>query len=372
MEGPYAQGNKTAAFLVRMSLERWASRCLRADNTSVIVAYFDPPGTLPADLTREGSTASTASTLLTSDLAGNTSLNDDIELDPSFYDADEGIRVFRSVHKKHVGNKKRKHGIKGNQGAEENRIARPWSLGKPHCLLKKEPRCLHGARLSSCPLKHSVSEDSSSIRMITGRPDRFVSASTTDLLAEKTGRLDQQPGSDAAPLQQNCIAPPERSTEVKTDDTSCAGHGVRQVASNITNSSHCLSNSDASVTCVSECKREQALRQKSPLKGSSQGAAPALIAAMWPSSMAMSADSLGVCKQKVFRRCRSKKRGRKKAEGSENEDKSHGCKAAKRKHSPGGCRPMKRRRVIAAVKSRLLKTVIHRTRLHVKTALRRS
>ena len=368
MEGPYAKGNKTAAFLVRMSLERWASRCLRADNTSVIVAYFDPPGTQP-DLTREGSTASTASTLLTSDLAGNTSLNDDIELDPSFYDADEGIRVFQSVHKKH---KKRKHGIKGNQGTEVNRVARPWSLGKPHCLLKKEPRCSHGARLSSCPLKHNVSVDPISIRVITGRPDRFVSASTTDLLAEKTGRLDQQLDSDAAQPQQKCIAPPERSPEVKTDDASCAGHGVRQVASNITNSSHCLSISDSSDTCVSECKLGQTLRQKSPLKGVSQGAAPALVAAMWPSSMAMSADSRGGCKQKAFRRCRSKKRGTKKAGGSENEDKSHGSKAGKRKHSPGGSRPLKRRRMIAAVKTRLLKTVIHRTRLHSKTALRRS
>lgn len=387
MEGPYAQGNKTAAFLVRMSLERWASRCLRADNTSVIVAYFDPPGTLPADLTREASIASTASTLLTSDLAGNTSLHDrdpltfdenfggdDVELDPSFYDGDEGIRMFQSVHKKHGGHKKRKHVTKGNRGAEENRIARRWSLGKSNRLLQKKTRCLHSAKLRSCPLKHSVSEDLSTLKVPVGQPDRSVLASTADLHAEKTDKVDQQPGGDSADLQQKCIVPQERSADGKADETvaSCSGHGVRQVASNITNSSHCLNNSDMSVTCTTECEHEQALRQKSPLKDSlSEGSAPALVAAMWPSSMAPSADDSVSRVENALRRCRSKKLARK-TEESENEDKSHRCKAAKRQHSPGGCRPLKRRRVIGAVKSRLLKTVIHRTRLHVKTALRRS
>ena len=401
MDGPYAHGSKTAAFLVRMSLERWAARNLRADNTSVIVAYFDPPGTTSADLTRESSTLSNASTLLTSDPVGNLGLHDadhvafgvnfgvDVDLDPSFYDADEAVHLYPSVHQKHGCERKRKHVTKGNGGTEENGIIRPWSLTKSNCLLHKKRCSLPCSRgkLNSCLLKnkHRVSDGSSSaaphdteleFKVLIGHPDKFVSASTTGVESEQIDthlKRDKQLSSDSAHpniIQHKCIAAQPSGEAV----AGCGSVSVRQVASNITNSSHCLHKGDLSVACKdAESKHQQGLRPKSQVKSSSvsrQGTAPALVSPMWPTSMVSCVPLEGSGTKNAFRQCRRKKPLRK-AEENENEDKSHGGRV-KRQHSSGACRPLKRRRTVATVKSRLLKTVIHRTRLHVKTAPRRS
>ncbi|KAI0223253.1 Protein phosphatase 1D [Lamellibrachia satsuma] len=297
MDGPYAHGSKTAAFLVRMSLDRWAARNLRADNTSVIVAYFDPPGTTSADLTRESSTLSNASTLLTSDP------------------------------------------VDGSSSA-----------------------ALHDTELE--------------FKVLIGHPDKFVSASTTGVESEQIDRhlkRDKQLSSDSAHpniIQHKCIAAQPSGEAV----AGCASVSVRQVASNITNSSHCLHKGDLSVACKdAESKHQQGLRPKSQVKSSSvsrQGTAPALVSPMWPTSMVSCVPLEGSGTKNALRQCRRKKPLRK-AEENENEDKSHGGRV-KRQHCSGACRPLKRRRTVATVKSRLLKTVIHRTRLHVKTAPRRS
>jgi len=85
---PYI-GRKPASWLVHVALDRWSKRMLRADNTSVIVAYFDPPGLHSDSLLRQPSDVSTASTLKASDGedesgSSSTSSSSDSELDEIF------------------------------------------------------------------------------------------------------------------------------------------------------------------------------------------------------------------------------------------------------------------------------------------------
>lgn len=79
---PYL-GRKPASMLLHIALDRWSQRMLRADNTSVIVAYFDPPGITKDGLLRQPSDHSIASTLkATSD--GEDDNDDDAEMDEIF------------------------------------------------------------------------------------------------------------------------------------------------------------------------------------------------------------------------------------------------------------------------------------------------
>lgn len=86
---PYV-GRKPASLLVHVALDRWSKRMLRADNTSVIVAYFDPPGLHSDSLLRQPSDLSTASTLKASDgeddssSSSSSSSSSDSELDEIF------------------------------------------------------------------------------------------------------------------------------------------------------------------------------------------------------------------------------------------------------------------------------------------------
>lgn len=75
------QHPKTAAVLVRYALDRWQARCLRADNTSVIVAYLDknqPPslGTTSSSCQEQvNSTTNTANTPVSFSLGSDSEEN---------------------------------------------------------------------------------------------------------------------------------------------------------------------------------------------------------------------------------------------------------------------------------------------------------
>ena len=372
MEGPYAQGNKTAAFLVRMSLERWASRHLRADNTSVIVAYFDPPGTSSVSLTREGSTVSNASTLPISDVVCNLSnrFEVDAELDPSFYD---DIYASLPTHTTHGCHRKRKHAKKARGEMGRNGASRSWSLSKSNYPLQKKLRGSSGTgeERQSCEWKNKYTRDGipwyrrdgTPYKVLIGRSDKFVSASSSVVTVEPCVERDKHLDGDSACLD----LVQAKSISVYEPDATASGygsHGVRQVACNITNSSHCLHKSEPPAESDAvETKHDQVPRAKFQETSAEGETSTALVSPMWPRSM------VSTVSEKAFNRCRKRKPLRK-AGKKENEDKLRGARV-KRDHSPGGCRPLKRRRT-DSVKARLSTTVIHRTRLHAKTMRRSS
>ena len=365
-----------------MSLERWASRHLRADNTSVIVAYFDPPGTSSESLTREGSTVSNASTVPSSDVVCNLSTRfDDVELDPSFYD---DVYASPPMHNNHGRDRKRKHAKKGTAPLpREIGVSRPWPLAKSdlyrHKKLQGSARTGHKVQpfvlkkskhyLDGTPL---FSSNGTPYKVLTGRPDAFVSGSSADIsvaplasdsdVTDEPFEWDKHLDSDSGRV---IIAQPRSisaKSPYKTDNAASGygSHSVRQVASNITNSSHCLRNNESSVESeASETKHEQVPRGKSEETSADEETTAALVSPMWPRSM------VSAVSEKPLNRCRKRKSLRK-AGKNENEGDT-----VKRKHSSGACRPLKRRRT-DSVKSRLSKTVIHRTRLHAKTMHRSS
>ena len=380
-----------------MSLERWNSRHLRADNTSVIVAYFDPPGTSSESLTREGSTVSNASTVPTSDVVCNLSTRfDDVELDPSFYDDVYASPPSHNNHGRH-----RKHAKKGTAPLpREIGVPRPWPLAKSdryrHKKLQGSARTGH--KVQPFVLKKSThyldgtplfSSNGTPYKVLVGRPDAFVPASSADItvaplasdsdVTDEPFEYDEHPDSDSDVTVEPCewdkhlgsdsgraiIAQPRSisaKSPYKTDASAsgCGSRGVRQVASNITNSSHCLHNNESSVESeASETKHEQVPRGKSEETSADEETPTALVSPMWPRSMGSAVS------EKPLNRCRKRKSLRK-AGKNENEG-----DMVKRKHSSGACRPLKRRRT-DSVKSRLSKTVIHRTRLHAKTIHRSS
>ena len=100
---------KPAAMLVKLALDRWAARNIRADNTSVIVVMLDPPGPPKSQLCRTPSVSSTNTVMLASSDSevdtlstdGSNSADCDIEFDEGDTDdsATFGPQVFKTSSK---------------------------------------------------------------------------------------------------------------------------------------------------------------------------------------------------------------------------------------------------------------------------------
>ena len=242
-------GRKPASLLLHIALDRWSKRMLRADNTSVIVAYFDPPGIHKESLLRQPSDLSIASTLkATSD--GEEEDNDDdddAEMDEIFPsscpDDEESHQATGALFDR------RKPALKRMSPSPANLLKHNRSSPSPFAKAKK-----------GTPTKMDAENDPNKVSVVS---------------IKSTGRWSGQkrPATDddiiPIPLKRACLASPESS---RVSDSPMVGSSS--------------SNSRQPLHCSIPLQVELSPAAPSTSSSSSGSSDNCLISPLWPSHLA--------------------------------------------------------------------------------------